>query len=322
MRQEKRYSRLLSKSRGKPLISATLCLFLVAVSFAVIGRIISIHIIMHEMCDPLIFTGRLPDQDISGIEWFMIVGGLLLVVQLMVMLGGILDKRFGWVDFSLGTVNVLLALFFVAHWLTLWSYYSPQHPASRFVDSVLLSNPFVRIKPIELGYSEFRSPANDPNWEVYEPMRYSAGWADLAIDAPSVYQHRASGVLASREIVFQCLPAHIQIANAERLIATGVIVGDRDINLGTGPQYDWVYRDTEWRIVYAPAHSNTPAGAALLEEYRQNPSPITREDFFQILGEEERRIREERPEMTFEEFVDAYMAEMERKAERRERQAN
>ena len=152
-------------------------------------------------------------------------------------------------------------------------------------------------------------------------MRYSAGSADLAIDAPSVYQHRASGVLASREIVFQCLPAHIQIANAERLIANDVIDEDYNIVPLIGPEYDWVYRDTEWRIVYAPAHPNTPAGAALLEEYRQNPSPITREDFYQILGEEERRIQEEQPEMTFDEFVDAYMAEMERKAERRERQA-
>ncbi|MDF1681075.1 hypothetical protein [Ponticaulis sp.] len=312
----------MSKSRKKPLISATLCLFLVAVSFAVIGRIISIHIIVHEMCDPLLFTGRLPDQDISGIEWFMIVGGLLFVAQLMVMLGGILDKRFGWMDFSLGTVNVLLALFFIAHWLTLWSYYSPQHPASRFVDSVLLSSPFVSIKPIYLGSSEFRSPADDPNWDVYEPMRYSAGSADLAIDAPSVYQHRASGVLASREIVFQCLPANIQIANAERLIATGVIVGDRDLNLATGPQYDWVYRDTEWRIVHVYAHSGTPTGAALLEEYRQNPSPIDADEFFDLLAAEQQEPDgEPKPEMTFEEFVDAYMAEMERKAERRERQA-
>ncbi|WP_162141046.1 hypothetical protein [Ponticaulis koreensis] len=288
-----------------------------------IGRIISIHIIMHEMCDPLIFTGRLPDQDISGIEWFLIVGGLLLIAQLMVMLGGILDKRFGWVDFSLGTVNVLLALFFVAHWLTLWSYYSPQHPASRFVDSVLLSNPLMRARMIYLGPAEYRSPANDPNWEVYEPMRYSAGSADLAIDAPSVYQHRASGVLASREIVFQCLPAHIQISNAERLIEMGNVTGGENLILNAGPQYDWVYRDTEWRIVHVYAHSGTPAGAALLEEYRQNPSPIDADEFFDLLAaEQEEPDGEPKPEMTFEEFVDAYMAEMERKAERRELRAN
>ena len=90
-----------------------------------------------------------------------------------------------------------------------------------------------------------------------------------------------------------------------------------------GPQYDWVYRDTEWRIVHVYAHSGTPVGAALLEEYRQNPSPIDADEFFDMLFAERRDLDgEPDAEMTFEEFVDAYMAEMERKAERRERKAN
>lgn len=322
MKRVNRYSRLLSKSRKKPLISATLCLFLVAVSFAVIGRIISIHFIANCMCDPVLFRGESHGADISVVEWFMIVGGLLLFAQLAAMVSGIFQRRFRWMDFVLGSVNVVMALLIIGHWLLLWSVWSPQHPASRVADSVLLNSGFGKQPYVELGELEYWSPENDVNWEPYHRRRY-VSWAPSSVEArPNVYQHRATGVLASLEMTAVCVPFDERLENVWRLIDADRISPDTHAARLASEQYDWVFRDEDWRIIHVPTTFGAPMAANLSQQLRENPSPIDADEFFDLLAaEQEEPDGEPKPKMTFEEFVDAYMAEMERKAERRERQA-
>lgn len=91
----------------------TVALFILLVTYAVVGRLISLNYVVVWMCDVEFFRGGSPSNaTISSVEWFIIVGVLALVVQLLLAICAVLTNRFRLLDFLLGLVNVCLVVTF------------------------------------------------------------------------------------------------------------------------------------------------------------------------------------------------------------------
>ncbi|MAK60699.1 MAG: hypothetical protein CMK09_06945 [Ponticaulis sp.] len=302
--------RFRDRQKRKFVPSVTLSLFLVLVSFAVLGRMFSLEFIVTKICDAEYFRGGAPSNaTVAPVEWFIVIAILALLTQLVHALTGLIRHDFRWLDLTLGSVNFLLAFGLIVYWVAVWSIWHPFHPATRVLDRYSLSLPILPTKPIDLGVSEFRTFFGNPKWE---PL-------DIRQNGEPVYRHRTTGVIMAREKVHSCQPDWVRQANFERLKKAGRWDPEDSTEGFSDDWYDWVYRDSENRIIYAPASKSDPAGRALLKEFENNPSPITKDEFFDMLWREEeartpRRSARERANISYDEFMERYMRKMERKA--------
>lgn len=187
----------------------------------------------------------------------------------------------------------------------LWSVWHPFHPVSRFIDRTVFDLPIVRVRQIQPGEAWFRTFDDDPAWTAL----------DVQTNGQAVFRHNQTGVTRSYEQVHSCRPDWLAQANAQRLIDSGRISPDTDVSAFSDKWFDWIDRDEEGRIIDLRVARFNPVGDNLWAEFQSDPSPMKNE-FYRILDDErdaQMQMLLTEPKMSFDEFIEQYMAEMARK---------
>ena len=306
------------KWRRKPLISFSLCLFLVLVAIAVIGRLLWLQFMALYFCEPVITRGAdAAGGSLSPVEWFMILAGAALFAQLALALSGWAARNWTRTDLIIGLLNVGFAVGLLLYWIQLWSYWHPHAEIPRMMTTAVSSfGP--RPKLIELGKSEFRVLGeNDPAWR-------SLGYD---VHGMVVYEHIATGVTKSYERVYDCFADPHYRSTMKRLFPNDEIDPDLSDDV-----YDAVLRDRNgryigvWRANRAMEVVQNPTARAYRRELDENPPEFSYDEFYDILMAEW-AIQEyegtgtfaSEPPMSFEEFMGEYETIQAGKAERNSR---
>lgn len=281
-------------------VSITLSLFILLVSFAVIGRLIQLDIVVTSMCDPEVFRGKSPSSiSVSLVEWIIIIALLAASLQLINAIAGAVQDSIRWLPVALGGVNLLLAAGLLLFWGQLWAFWHPDEAAGRFISQTVwnLPIPKPRMFTLERGerirrvYGE-----NDPNWTV------AAAWNN----GKPVYVHKATGVTNTYERVSACFPPEIYRANVRMMVAVGVLDQDAYKPDMTDEIFDWILRDPKGAIILAPHFRTDPIGRELKRQ-QSELTPALDWDALAEIFTREQDMQESKKPLSFDEFQETYM---------------
>ena len=288
--------------------SATLSLFILLVSLAVIGRMLQVDLVYTSFCDVELFRGTAPSSStVSPVEWIIIAIGLALVAQLCLAISGAFQKSFQRGDALVGGINVVMALLLLSFWSQFWAWWHPLNPVGEWVSRTALSTPFGRPRGIWLEPYEFR--------EQDELV-----WTELDVqqNGEPVYRHDGTGVTRAYEPVYACQPDEIFRANVRLMVETGRLSPDAYSDDMSDTEFDWIYRDADGHLMGAKQaglwFGADPVGRSLRKQAEEASPSMTLKEFQKLVYEESRqreRPAEAEPVMSLEDFTELYICSLE-----------
>lgn len=284
--------------------NTTISLFILLATFAVVGRILQLDLITTKLCHAVFFRGESPSSaTISFVEWIIIIAVLALAAQLLLAMNGVVQKSIRKLSLLLGIVNVLLASTLMVGWSQVWAWWHSDEPLGRTITELSMNSGLGRLKLIGLSDSFRRSYDDDEYWTQIGLNEF----------AHTIYQHKATGVTVSDEVVFSCLPDELFQTNIRILIETGRLK-DWDFEKRPNDQVtSRVFRDPEGVFVYAPFYfSYDPTGLKFREEQRTAKPSIDAKEFFYISNEEALQNQKLEEDLSLDEFTRRYVCILER----------
>ncbi len=292
--------------------SMTLSLFIILVSFGVMGRLLQLDMFVTKMCYSEYFRASAPSSvTISVVEWILIIAALCGGIQLSLLLDGLLSGTGSRLTGALGLVNTLFAVTLFWGWAQMWAFWHPEEPLGRWVSMTSWQFPFGQAGYFPSDRSDFRS-VEIPFWEELNETHN---------DQP-VFRHKSTGVTMRYELIGQCLPPEILRENVLMQIETGKIPADVYSPDMTDDRHGWVYRDQDGVFIYGSGLYLDRIGDALrLERQNARPKP-SRDEWAEIMAEEYELAEATKvtTEISIEDFTRRYQCilEAQRKGEDRD----
>ncbi len=281
-------------------VSVTLSLFILFVSFAVIGRTLQIDLVVTSMCDPEIFRGKSPSSvTVSLVEWILIIVSLAACLQLVCAVSGVVRRSLRFLPFAIGAVNMLFAIGLLLFWGQMWAFWHPDHAAGRFISQAAWNLPIARPYSVSLGDFEMIRRVHgegDPYWTI----------AETDHNGKPVYIHKASGVTNSYELVSACFPPEIYRANIRMMIAAKRLDAASYDPEMTDKRYDWILRDPKGAIILGPYFRTDPVGRELRRQEAESTPVPDWDQFADLITREQESVNIKKP-ISFDEFQRTYL---------------
>lgn len=311
-------SRERERRRRKLTPSVTLSLFLVLVAFAVIGRILELHVVVFHMCSDVVFRGaETVSNPFSMVEWMMLIAVLILIMQLLLSVVGLITGGWRKWDAALGTVNVLLATGIFLFWAQLWAWWHPVHPLGQAINQVFWKHPYGYLQIYDFGDYELRGVDDYVGWED----------TGETFNNKPVLRHAQTGVTSQHELVYECMPDAIWRANLRALEEAGRLPPFILEENPSDDVYRSIFRDPEGRYM-GPSFIDGPEYGTIRMrwdnkaiEYRNalenDPPSISVRELIDIMNDEyfahEFETRSRESDMSFDEFKQRYLEIVESK---------